>query len=638
MEKDKVYFLGEEYEFPHELYEYVIYCRQFQNDREQLLTTMFNRMQNHVYSFPDAELECMLRDACRNTIRYLAKAGIYDITEEDLISDNFAYKQFQELQANAAQQLSVLAKQSASEYNAGFDQAVRNAASQITGSGYSLISNSLLAHMAFGAMESSKIQAQEEKAKRSLQESLESLQKQTYFNKQQREWGYVIGKVYPEYMRLIEEFFLQLINRYLSILEQNEIYSYSTINCFSMTRSSELFQNLKLVEDIDGKKNVLIQSFKSCPYNVDIYQYLINMDMLDENTEKTLEFYEQKEALIDSVKKYLSTVLYADNTLEKIKIAQSNIRWLGYLQNISAEQVEEQCFSIRRNSIKSELEKLCYLCRPVWTFDDVENELKDKKCDNIHEYVEKIVENSGVINYQNICGDAFIRDILKKLEMKSEDIDSFKTEVETKLNQKYQEFINEKKERQDAEEKERKLRNKILTVGGIILAIVALVLGGGKIVIKQQHQRKIDNLVAEVNGTKFILDTHKFSNSQWIISVEVTVATEIGRDYDYNTLMHDSREMYKWDEDLMIDVIVKNDFDSLKQKEKEDLIWSIKREAYEIGKDQLAEKFPEYCDYFELNENNHKEMEEYYGKWMFSNNRDYINVTTESGIDEEIEY
>lgn len=31
-------------------------------------------------------------------------------------------------------------------------------------------------------------------------------------------------------------------------------------------------------------------------------------------------------------------------------------------------------------------------------------------------------------------------------------------------------------------------------------------------------------------------------------------------------------------------------------------------------------------------------MEEYYGKWMFSNNRDYINVTTESGIDEEIEY
>ena len=229
MEKDKVYFLGEEYEFPHELYEYVIYCRQFQNDREQLLTTMFNRMQNHVYSFPDAELERMLRDACRNTIRYLAKAGIYDITEEDLISDNFAYKQFQELQANAAQQLSVLAKQSASEYNAGFDQAVRNAASQITGSGYSLISNSLLAHMAFGAMESSKIQAQEEKAKRSLQESLESLQKQTYFNKQQREWGYVIGKVYPEYMRLIEEFFLQLINRYLSILEQNEIYSYLSL-------------------------------------------------------------------------------------------------------------------------------------------------------------------------------------------------------------------------------------------------------------------------------------------------------------------------------------------------------------------------------------------------------------------------
>lgn len=630
MEKDKVYFLGEEYEFPHELYEYVIYCRKFQNDREQLLTTMFNRMQNHVYSFPDAELERMLRDACRNAIRYLAKAGIYDITEEDLISDNSAYKQFQELQANAAQQLSVLAKQSASEYNAGFDQAVRNAASQITGSGYSLISNSLLAHMAFGAMESSKIQAQEEKAKRSLQESLEALQKQTYFNKQQREWGYVIGKVYPEYMRLIEEFFLQLINRYLSILEQNDIYSYSTINCFSMTRSSELFQNLKLVEDIDGKKNVLIQSFKSCPYNVDIYQYLINMDMLDENTEKTLEFYEQKEALIDSVKKYLSTVLYADNTLEKIKIAQINIRWLGYLQNISAEQVEEQCFSIRRNSIKSELEKLFNLDKFIWNLEDMHNVLNEKKCYNIHEYVEKIIENSGVINYQSICGDSFIRKIFKKIETKSQTIDSFKVEVEDKLNQKYQELTNEKKAKQDAKEKKRKHRNKILLVGVIALAIAALSFFGAKLVTKEQHQRKIDNLVSEVDGTVLPLNIQNFYNNEWIVSAEATVNTEIQK-WEYNS------QLYKWYKHIDVKVVVRNEFDDLKKDDKNKLISSMKDKAGIEARSELNKKYPQFCESFMFAWAHKTEMKEYYGEEIRPEEYCNVNIYTESGIAEEIE-
>lgn len=64
MAKDKVMFLGQEYEFPHELYEYVLYCRKFQADRDQILNTVFYRMEQKVYFFPDAELDQLFHDAC----------------------------------------------------------------------------------------------------------------------------------------------------------------------------------------------------------------------------------------------------------------------------------------------------------------------------------------------------------------------------------------------------------------------------------------------------------------------------------------------------------------------------------------------------------------------------------------------
>lgn len=114
---DEVMFLGKKYSFPHELYEYILYCRKFQDDRERLLLLILNRTQEKVYSFPDTEIEKLLQDSCRHTIRFLGEAGVYNITEEDLLSSNSAFRKFKDLQDEAVQKMTEIGKLSEKEFN-----------------------------------------------------------------------------------------------------------------------------------------------------------------------------------------------------------------------------------------------------------------------------------------------------------------------------------------------------------------------------------------------------------------------------------------------------------------------------------------------------------------------------------------
>ena len=84
MKKDKVFFQKKEYTFPHELYEYIMYCREFQEDRDELLSLIFERIRCKIYQFPDEEFNGKLKNVCKTAIRCLAQNDIYNITENDL--------------------------------------------------------------------------------------------------------------------------------------------------------------------------------------------------------------------------------------------------------------------------------------------------------------------------------------------------------------------------------------------------------------------------------------------------------------------------------------------------------------------------------------------------------------------------
>ena len=249
MKEDKMFFLGKEYAFPHEVYEYIIYCREFQEDRDELLSEVFERVEKKKYAFPDTAFEEKLKNVCKTAIKCLACNDIYNITENDLLKNNKAYVEFKKIEKYAIEQMQHFREKEEEEYKEGYEKAYTVAASQVTGSGLGLISNSIMAHMAFAAMESNTVRQQAAKAEKQLKIALKNLSVRTGTNREEREWALVAGEIYPSYINIIGEFVAQIIDEYLSLLEKNGIFSYSKVYNFSIDRSSELLKNLKLIRD-----------------------------------------------------------------------------------------------------------------------------------------------------------------------------------------------------------------------------------------------------------------------------------------------------------------------------------------------------------------------------------------------------
>lgn len=622
---DKVMFLGKEYSFPHELYEYILYCRKFQNDRERLLLLIMNRTQEKVYSFPDTEIEKLLQDSCRHTIRFLGEAGVYNITEEDLLSSNSAFRKFKDLQDEAVQKMTEIGKLSEKEFKEGFERAAENAASQVTGSGYAMISSSIIAHMAFAAMESSTIQSQEAKARRSLQASVAALQNQTNADKKQREWAYVCVEVYPAYIQIVEEFFLQLINRYLFVLEQNKIFAYSAVNSFSISRSSELLKNLDLVDD---KEKVLIEAFKSCPYNVEVYQKLVDMDLLDSETEKTLIFYEQKEALASSIRGSLKVICMLKGFMPKredIQIYKNNLGWFSLLQGVDRDQAEEQCFHEIRESVRKaflDMESLL----DASDVREINDQMKKVSSNDIPEYISKVCLNCGAEVYDAVCGEQFLLSLIASGRVKADTYSSYKDAIIKALSDKEKDLYSKKKAEIEAEEKKKKSKKrKIKMVFGTAAAAIVLYFGGTS-AYRTYQKKDIDKQCAAVDGSEISLNTSQFTEAKWIKDAKVTVSANI----TYNT----KGDYYEWNMDISETVTLNEEYKSQDEAEQDRIFASIRKEAYDITSSVLEETFPKYYKYYDMADDvmsdDWDKLKKIYGNGVFHRGDMKVYIGTEN--------
>lgn len=88
----------------------------------------------------------------------------------------------------------------------------------------------------------------------------------------------VMAKTYEEIAEAFGEYVSELLQIFLLKLDSKGIFDYSKVRMFNIQRSNELLKNLDMVED---KIPVLELSFKSCPYNPDIYAKLLEFGIYD---------------------------------------------------------------------------------------------------------------------------------------------------------------------------------------------------------------------------------------------------------------------------------------------------------------------------------------------------------------------
>lgn len=414
MKEMQIVFLGEEYSFPREVKEYVFYCRRFQEINDNLLSVLTQRIKDRWYDFPDKEFDELLKQEGKKIISCLAQDNIYDITLSELIEQNNGYIYFRNMTQKGFEKWKQISIHAVQEYAKGYENAQSLANAKITGSGITLYSNSVLAHMTFAALESNTIKKQALQADKEYRNVITMLSKKTQTMQEKQENEFLYKELFPAYADVIGMFVSELTEKYLNILYKYSIFDYPKAKAYNLQRSLELLNNLEVVEN---KEQVLIQAFKNCPYNIEVYKKAIELGLMDLDTFKTIQVFGQGDEIIDYIKsycnmnlgieiieQYISIIAFYENQDEKMiwkSIYANEISYMvGKCQKAKKALMDDIALNewIREN-ISNNKEQLL-----TKTKEDIASKVKEKMSFDYMNELQKAID-IGFISYEEIRVD-----------------------------------------------------------------------------------------------------------------------------------------------------------------------------------------------------------------------------------------
>ena len=515
MSEITVSFLGERYTFPQELQEYVVYKNDFEKIDNRLVNVLSNIMkipsiyegENTQVDGLEITLDNKLRQEGKEIISLLSKKGIFDVTESDLIDNNKGYILYKKIYQNLLVDLMKGRLEETGKYIESVQNIKKEVYSQITGSGMTLYSNSALAHMTFAALETSKIKKQCQKADRNYDLAIANLQRRNNSERERREIA-IAKQAYNDIFESLHIFVSELMKKYLSKLKEYDIYDYTKVMPYDIIRSTEILNNINIVEN---KEKVLKQAFKNCPYNPYIYEEVLEYNLCDIDTFLTAKFFYQDDLLKETIFNYCRENLH---DLEKIK---NPVKVLAIYENTTENKIYKTVYQDMLNEIipkatnlkkmfEDENEIYGWLCRNVsYEAKDVVEASPEKIKEKLFIEIDNVISETDYNNCEKmgwvdidtfrLQGSAANTLDEVKAELKEKlfgKIEVFRQKLseEEKEKQKEREAQREREEEQNRieQEKKRKNTNKKVVLIGIIVAIIAVIVILGENSLNQDYK------------------------------------------------------------------------------------------------------------------------------------------------------
>ena len=180
-------------------------------------------------------------------------------------------------------------------------------------------------------------------------------------SQKQQERNLLVNKYYPCAAEALNRFVSELMEFYISKLEQHGIFAYSLIKQYNLQRSTGILDNLGLVAD---KKSILKQAFICCPYNPDIYKAALDNGLADLRTFETAKYFMQDGILLESVEEYCQqNYENRDKIAEVVKIlalfkgADESQAWNVLEAEKKKREDKERAESERRQRMQNDLQR-----------------------------------------------------------------------------------------------------------------------------------------------------------------------------------------------------------------------------------------------------------------------------------------
>ena len=351
-----VIFLKKDYSIPGDVLTYIDLLSFTESVQKQLFGTFVRKLKNEIAKdniglLDDEDLATEIEQQIGRFIAKLCDNGIFTRTISDYLKNNKGYQLISEVNKAALEKMKSLLIREMDEWQAGYENAVSNAESHVTGMGFSIWSSSFVNHAIYAAMEASKLKEQSKEAEAQYQKDMSDLRTRLDSQYGGEKSNYINNTYIPNMEAALAVLAYELLDKYVADLIANSKFDKATLEFVDISRSNDLLKNLTLS---NNKKAILENAFVACPYNIAVYMQAMKMEMLDEDTFETANIFKQGIKIISFLKESLGVADYP-NFVEPNYYSAS---LLARYENRSTNDVLYQHTSSYANSVIREYEKI----------------------------------------------------------------------------------------------------------------------------------------------------------------------------------------------------------------------------------------------------------------------------------------
>ena len=295
-----VKFLGKEYSIPEDALAYIELLDFTDSIQKQLFGAFVRKLKNEIAKdniglLGDEDLTAEIEQQVGRFIAKLCDNGIFTRTISDYLTNNKGYQLISEVNKAALNKMKSLLIQEMEDWKAGYENAVNNAESHVTGMGFSIWSSSFVNHAIYAAMESSKLKEQSKEAEAQYQKDMSDLRSRLDSQYGGEKSNYINNTYIPSMEAAITVFVYELLDKYISDLIANDKFDGKTLDYVDIGRSNDLLKNLTLS---NNKQAILENAFTACPYNIAVYMQAMKYDLLDYDSFQTAKVFKQDHLIL----------------------------------------------------------------------------------------------------------------------------------------------------------------------------------------------------------------------------------------------------------------------------------------------------------------------------------------------------
>ena len=296
-----VQFLEKEYSIPEDVLTYIDLLSFTDGVQKQLFGTFVRKLKNEIAKdniglLDDKDLAQEIEQQVGKYIAKLCDNDIFTRTINDYLKNNKGYQLISQVNKAALEKMKSLLIREMDEWQSGYENAVSNAESHVTGMGFSIWSSSFVNHAIYAAMEASKLKEQSKEAEAQYQKDMSDLRSRLDSHYGGEKSNYINNTYIPNMEAALTVFAYELLDKYVAdnydtvfTKENIEIYTVMfKIAAYLRYLKGDL-ETAQVLYSLDSNYSFLTNILRKS-----IYEYYVGQRYILKNQRKVVNKFEQK--------------------------------------------------------------------------------------------------------------------------------------------------------------------------------------------------------------------------------------------------------------------------------------------------------------------------------------------------------